>query len=66
MLEETMEMGEDEEEIEEEANAEVEAVLFDLTNGKLGQIDSVKTALPVSNPASILTRRLCSLPAPGC
>jgi charged multivesicular body protein 3 len=51
MLEETMEMGEDEDEIEEEADAEVEGVLFELTNGKLGEAGTVKTALPVSKCA---------------
>jgi len=47
MLEDTLEM-EDNDEIEEEADAEVEQVLFDLTNGKLGQAGSVKTELPTT------------------
>jgi len=47
MLEETMEMNEDEE-IEEEADAEVEQVLFDLTNGKLGTAGSVSTEVPAT------------------
>ena len=46
MLEDTLQMDEDEE-IEEEANAEVDKVLFDLTNGKLGQAGTVTTELPV-------------------
>lgn len=37
MLEDTMEMGEDEEELEEEAQGQVDKVLFELTDGKLGQ-----------------------------
>lgn len=49
MLEDTMEMNEDDEEIEEEADAEVEQVLFELTNGKLGIAGSVSTELPVSS-----------------
>lgn len=46
MLEDTLEMDEDEE-VEEEADAEVDKVLFDLTNGKLGEAGSVSTELPV-------------------
>ncbi|KIM67941.1 hypothetical protein SCLCIDRAFT_107292 [Scleroderma citrinum Foug A] len=45
MLEDTLEMDEDEE-ITEEADAEVDKVLFELTNGKLGQAGAVGTALP--------------------
>ena len=47
MLADTLEVDEDDE-IEEEADAEVDKVLFDLTNGKLGQAGSVGTGLPVS------------------
>ena len=47
MLEDTLEMDEDEE-LEEEADAEVEKVLFDLTNGKLGQAGTINNELPVS------------------
>ena len=47
MLEDTLEMDE-EEEIEEEADAEVDKVLFELTNGKLGQAGTVGVELPVS------------------
>jgi len=46
MLEDTLQMDEDEE-IEEEADAEVDKVLFELTNGKLGQAGMVRTGLPV-------------------
>lgn len=40
---------EEDEELEEEADAEVDKVLFDLTNGKLGQAGTVQTELPVSH-----------------
>ena len=43
---------EDDEEIEEEASEEVDKVLFDLTDGKLGQAGSVSN-LPVSPTTSI-------------
>ncbi|PPQ94023.1 hypothetical protein CVT25_009871 [Psilocybe cyanescens] len=45
MLEDTLDMDEDDE-IEEEADAEVDKVLFELTNGKLGEAGSVGTDLP--------------------
>lgn len=47
MLEDTLEIEEDEE-LEEEAGAEVDKVLFELTDGKLGLIGPVGTGLPVS------------------
>ncbi len=53
IIDETLELEEDEE-LEDEADAEVEAVLFDLTNGKLGQAGSVKTELPVSFPRLVM------------
>lgn len=46
MLDDTLEMDDDQE-IEEEADAEVDKVLFDLTNGKLGQAGAVHDELPV-------------------
>lgn len=46
MMEDTLAMDEDDE-IEEEADAEIEKVLFDLTDGKLGQAGAAKTDLPV-------------------
>ena len=46
MLEDVLDMDEDEE-LEEEADAEVEKVLFEITDGKLGEAGSVKTDLPV-------------------
>ena len=39
--------AQEDEEIEQEADAEVDKVLFDLTNGKLGQAGTVGTELPV-------------------
>ena len=39
---------EEDEELEEEADAEVDKVLFDITDGKLGAAGTVKTDLPVS------------------
>jgi len=45
MLEDTLDMVEDDE-IEEEADAEVDKILFELTNGKLGEAATV-TDLPV-------------------
>ena len=47
MMEDTLTVNEDEG-LEEEADAEVDKVLFELTDGKLGQAGSVKTDLPVS------------------
>ena len=46
MLDDTLAM-EDDEELEEEADAEVDKVLYDLTEGKLGQAGTVKEDLPV-------------------
>lgn len=48
MMDETLAMDEDEE-IEEEADAEVDKILFDLTNGKLGLAGPAETAPPVSD-----------------
>jgi charged multivesicular body protein 3 len=46
MMDDTLDM-QDEDELEEEADAEVDKVLFELTNGKLGEAGSVGTELPV-------------------
>jgi hypothetical protein len=46
MMDDALDVQE-EDEIEEEANAEVDKVLFELTNGKLGEAGSVGTELPV-------------------
>ncbi|KAF8486535.1 vacuolar sorting protein Vps24 [Gautieria morchelliformis] len=45
MIDETVQL-EDDEELEEEAEAEVDKVLFEVTDGKLGQAGSVGTELP--------------------
>ena len=58
MLEDTLDMEEDEE-LEEEADAEVDKVLFELTNGKLGEAGSVDKELPVS-AVIISSLRCCS------
>ncbi|KAI0763266.1 vacuolar sorting protein Vps24 [Irpex lacteus] len=47
MLDDTLAVEEDEE-LEEEADAEVDKVLFDLTNGKLGQAGTVESQLPAA------------------
>jgi charged multivesicular body protein 3 len=46
MMDDIVDVEEDEE-LEEEATAEVDKVLFELTDGKLGQAGSVGTELPV-------------------
>lgn len=46
MMEDMLDAQEDED-IEQEADAEVDNVLFELTNGKLGQAGAVGTELPV-------------------
>lgn len=46
MIEDTLEMDGDEE-LEEEADAEVEHVLYELTEGKLGDVATVSQELPV-------------------
>jgi len=51
MVEDTLAAMEDDEEIEEEADAEVENVLFELTDGKLGTLGAVASELPVSTDA---------------
>ncbi|TEB35696.1 vacuolar sorting protein Vps24 [Coprinellus micaceus] len=45
MMEDVLEMDEDEE-LEEEADAEVDKVLFDLTDGKLGQVAPIENEVP--------------------
>jgi hypothetical protein len=61
MLEDTLQMDEDEE-IEEEADAEVDKVLFDLTNGKLGLAGSVGTELPVCHALLLSSSTLNFVP----
>lgn len=52
--------NEEDEEIEQEADAEVDKILFDLTDGKLGQAGTVGTKLPVCSLSSWFGLRLCS------
>ena len=52
-MEETLDTVDDEE-IEEEADAEVDKVLFELTDGKLGQAGKVGGELPVCRDVSAL------------
>jgi hypothetical protein len=49
---------EDDEELEAEADAEVDKVLFDLTDGKLGQAGAARTEAPVRIIISIPNTRL--------
>jgi charged multivesicular body protein 3 len=47
MMEDTLEAMDDDE-LEDEADEEVDKVLYELTDGKLGQAGQVGTELPVS------------------
>ena len=60
MMDDTLAM-EDDEEVEEEADAEVDKVLFDLTNGKLGQAGTVQSELPVRLSTDIVSLRVPNL-----
>lgn len=53
MMEDTLDMEEDDE-LEEEADAEVDKVLFELTNGKLGEAGAAGTELPVRTIRRVL------------
>lgn len=46
-MEETLDSVGEDDELEEEADAEVDKVLFELTDGKLGQAGKVGAELPV-------------------
>ena len=48
MMDDVLEV-EDDEEVEEEADAEVEKVLFEITDGKLGAAGTVQNELPVGS-----------------
>lgn len=56
MMEETLDSVDADDELEEEADAEVDKVLFELTDGKLGQAGKVGSALPVRHPLSCINR----------
>ena len=47
MMDETMDAVNDDEELEQEADEEVDKVLYELTDGKLGQAGRVGGELPV-------------------
>jgi hypothetical protein len=49
MVDDTLDNLEDEGELDAEADEEVEKVLFEITDGKLGQAGKVGTDLPVKN-----------------
>jgi charged multivesicular body protein 3 len=51
MMEDIMPIEDDE--LEEEADAEVDKILFELTDGKLGVVGAVGGALPVSRSSQI-------------
>jgi charged multivesicular body protein 3 len=53
MMEETLDSIGEDDELEEEADAEVDKVLFELTDGKLGQAGRVGAELPVSHAISL-------------
>jgi len=53
-MEETLDSIGEDDELEEEADAEVDKVLFELTDGKLGQAGRVGAELPVRPPLSPL------------
>jgi charged multivesicular body protein 3 len=53
MMEDVLAADEDEE-LEAEADEEVDKVLFDLTEGRLGQAGAARTELPVCASFSVL------------
>ena len=54
MIDDTLEVDEDSE-LEEEADEEVDKVLYELTDGKLGQAGTIQDTLPVrlSDPSKL-------------
>lgn len=58
MMEDTLQMQDDDEELEEEADAEVDAVLWNITEGKLGKAGAVGQDLPVGTFATFLNVHL--------
>lgn len=57
-MEETLDSVNDDEELEQEADEEVDKVLYELTDGKLGQAGRVGGELPVRLIRPLLTLRL--------
>jgi len=57
MIDDTLEdLDEEDEELTEEADLEIEKVLFELTDGKLGQLGSAGKDLPVTEDPEEETR----------
>jgi charged multivesicular body protein 3 len=52
MIDDTLDLDEADSELEDEADEEVDKVLYELTDGKLGMAGTVKDSLPVSLPCS--------------
>jgi len=48
MIDDTLDLDEADSELEDEADEEVDKVLYELTDGKLGMAGTVKDSLPVS------------------
>lgn len=71
-MDETMEAVDDDEELEQEADEEVDKVLYELTDGKLGQAGRVGGELPVCHICPLICldlsigtsscKRRCKLP----
>ena len=51
MMDDTFEMLDEDEGLEEEAGEEVDKVLFQITDGKLGQLEGKVGELPAAQPA---------------
>lgn len=63
MVDETMEgLDDEEDELDEEANEEIDKVLYEITNGKLGELTGKVGAIPVSLSGPF---QLCELQAGG-
>lgn len=58
MVDDTLEAIDDDEELEEEADAEVDKVLFELTDGQLGKLGTVGSELPVCHAFILFQFRL--------
>ena len=64
-MDDTLEGLDEDEELEEEADEEVEKVLFELTDGKLGQAGKVGGELPVSASLRLVRAMLTMYSFPG-
>ena len=63
MLDDTLETVDDDEELEEEADAEVDKVLFELTDGQLGKLGAVGSELPVRLRVSHCREAITNFPS---